>query len=144
MQEAAEELGARVYDQAPLPLDEIFVAYSGASCAALRQEDWVIPSPILAMAWETWGSHRRAWWMILGTVPVFALFLHLSAGALEESEGLRFLSFFPLLLSLLFVAATSTSPNGIVERASRGFPNGSSRSLSARAYWSRVRWSAAC
>ena len=34
-----QELGARVDDQAPLPLDEIFVAYSGAWCAALREED---------------------------------------------------------------------------------------------------------
>jgi ABC-2 type transport system ATP-binding protein len=38
VQEAVEELGARVYDRAPLPLDEIFVAYSGAWCAARREE----------------------------------------------------------------------------------------------------------
>ena len=62
------------------------------------------------------GSHRRAWWMILGAVPVFALFLHLSAGALGQSEGLRFLSFFPLLLSLLFAAAAK--PN-VTERDRR-------------------------
>jgi ABC-2 type transport system ATP-binding protein len=39
LQRAAEDLGARVLDQAPLPLDEIFVAYSGVRCAAGRHED---------------------------------------------------------------------------------------------------------
>jgi ABC-2 type transport system ATP-binding protein len=39
LQQAAEELGARVLDQAPLLLDEIFVAYSGAGCAAVPRED---------------------------------------------------------------------------------------------------------
>jgi ABC-2 type transport system ATP-binding protein len=39
VQRAAEDLGARVLDQASLPLDEIFVAYSGARCEPGRQED---------------------------------------------------------------------------------------------------------
>jgi hypothetical protein len=79
-------------------------------------------SPILAMAWETWGSHRRAWWMILGAVPVFALLSHLSAGALGESEGLRFLSFFPLLLSLLFAASTLNVTERDRRKSFAGFP----------------------
>jgi hypothetical protein len=39
LQRAAEDLGARVLDQAPLPLDEIFVAYSGVKCTAGGRED---------------------------------------------------------------------------------------------------------
>ena len=39
LQRAAEDLGALVLDQAPLLLDEIFVAYSRVRCAAERQED---------------------------------------------------------------------------------------------------------
>jgi hypothetical protein len=60
--------------------------------------------------------------MIPGAVPVFAVLSHLSAGALRESEGLRFLSFFPALLSLLLAA----SALNVIERDRRksfaGFP----------------------
>jgi ABC-2 type transport system ATP-binding protein len=38
LRRAAEDLGARVLDQAVLPLDEIFVAYSGVKYAAAQQE----------------------------------------------------------------------------------------------------------
>jgi ABC-2 type transport system ATP-binding protein len=39
LQRAAEGLGARVLDQAPLPLDEIFIAYSGVKEPRERPED---------------------------------------------------------------------------------------------------------
>jgi hypothetical protein len=60
--------------------------------------------------------------MILGAVPVFALLLHLFAGALHESEGLRFLSFFPLLLSLLFAASTLNVTERDRRKSFTGFP----------------------
>jgi hypothetical protein len=79
-------------------------------------------SPVWAIAWEIWGGNRRLWWMMLGAVPVCALLFRLSSRVLQESDGLRSLSFFPLLLSVLFVMSIFNFTERDRRKAFAGFP----------------------
>jgi hypothetical protein len=79
-------------------------------------------SPVWAIAWELWSSQRRLWWLILGMISVSGLVLRLSAGALAESEGLRSLSFFPLLLTIILVLAIFNFTERDRRKSFAGFP----------------------
>jgi hypothetical protein len=79
-------------------------------------------SPVWAIAWEIWGRNRRAWWMILGAAPVCALFFRLSARVLQESDGLRLLSFFPMLLSGMFIMSIFNFTERDRRKSFAGFP----------------------
>jgi hypothetical protein len=58
-------------------------------------------SPTIAIAWEFWSANRRGWSLVLLTLVVCGLFTRLFAAAIQGSESLQFLTYLPLVGSLI-------------------------------------------
>jgi len=62
-------------------------------------------SAVTALAWEFWSANRRGWLILLAAIPSCAVLYRLLAGWLQESDGVRTLSFLPFAASLILAAA---------------------------------------
>src|SRR5690349_19800366 len=79
-------------------------------------------SPVWAIAWEIWGGNRRTCSMMLAAIPLCALLFRLSPSLLQESDALKSLSFFPLLLSVLLVLSIFNFTERDRRKSFAGFP----------------------
>jgi hypothetical protein len=62
-------------------------------------------SAAAALAWEFWSANRRGWLLVVAVIPTCALLYRLFEAPLRESDGLRFFSFLPMVISLILTAA---------------------------------------
>lgn len=62
-------------------------------------------SPVAAIAWEFWNANRRGWLFILAALAACGFLLRLFAETVQQSENLQFLSYMPLVASLILATS---------------------------------------
>jgi hypothetical protein len=77
---------------------------------------------IVALAWEFWAANRRGWIAVLATVLGCGLLFRIFAMPIQESEGLRFLSGLPMVMSLILAGAFCTFTDRDRRDGIAGFP----------------------
>jgi hypothetical protein len=58
-------------------------------------------TPVLALAWEFWGANRRGWLIVLAALGGCGLLLRALPQPLKDTEGVRFICYFPLVASII-------------------------------------------
>src|SRR5687768_1360490 len=58
-------------------------------------------SPVAAIAWEFWSANRRGWLIVLAAIGSCALLYRVLPETVQQSEGIRFLSYMPLVASII-------------------------------------------
>jgi hypothetical protein len=58
-------------------------------------------SPVAAIAWEFWNANRRGWVFVLAALAACGLVFRLFAETVQQSESIQFLSYMPLVASLI-------------------------------------------
>lgn len=62
-------------------------------------------SPVLALTWGIWGANRRGFLVLLSGLAAAGVVLHILARMFPASDGLKDLSFLPLVLSMPLLMA---------------------------------------
>jgi hypothetical protein len=62
-------------------------------------------SRALAIAWEFWSANRRGWVLVLSALVACGVFSRVFATAIQSSEGLQFLTYLPLVGSLILAVS---------------------------------------
>jgi hypothetical protein len=75
-----------------------------------------------ALAWEFWSANRRGWLLVIATIPACALLYRVLAEPIHNSDGLRSLSFLPMVISLILAAAFSNFTDRSRRNGVAGFP----------------------
>ena len=122
LQSAAAEIGARVVEQAPLSLDEIFLARSGAT--TLRKLCGVNPCarPLTHWPGNSGAPTAAAGCSCLPPIPLCAVLYRVLAESIQASDGWRSLSFMPFAISLILAAAFCNFTDRSRRDGLAGFP----------------------
>jgi hypothetical protein len=62
-------------------------------------------TPAIAIAWEFWAANRRGWILVLAAMTSCGLLFRLFESSIKDSEGMQFLSYMPLVASLILAVS---------------------------------------
>ena len=79
-------------------------------------------SAATAIAWEFWSANRRGWIVVLTLTAVSALLVRAFAASLDDSEGLRFITYFPMVVSVILAATFCNFTDRAKRDGIAGFP----------------------
>jgi hypothetical protein len=79
-------------------------------------------SPVTALVWEFWNANRRGWQIVLLSIPLFAALNFFLCRANPQSEGLRFLAFLPMVMSMILAMAFCNFTDRSRRDGIAGFP----------------------
>jgi hypothetical protein len=79
-------------------------------------------STLTALAWEFWSANRRGWFVVLALMTACALLYRVFADVLNASEGLRFFTYFPMVVSVILAAGFSNFTDRTRRDGIAGFP----------------------
>jgi hypothetical protein len=77
---------------------------------------------IVTVAWEFWNANRRGWLIVLAAMPLCATVNLILARADQDSEGVRFFAFFPMVISLILAFAFCNFTDQSRREGVAGFP----------------------
>jgi hypothetical protein len=75
-----------------------------------------------AIAWEFWSANRRGWLIVIALMIACALFVRVYAASINDSEGMRFLTYFPMVISVILSAGFCNFTDRTRRDGIAGFP----------------------
>ena len=77
---------------------------------------------VTALAWEFWTANRRGWLFLLVVMTTCALLFRIFEKPLNASEGLRFFSYLPMVMSVILAAGFCNFTDRTRRDGIAGFP----------------------